>query len=121
MGATDFSVNGNYSYDDVPAGQTDPNLTKFSIAHDMAYTIPLLKQALTVNPAIKVVAVPWSPPAWMKTSGTMNGGNMNTAYFPNLAPSSRKTSRSIPKPDTRLNISPQLTRRRSSVGVLVRQ
>jgi glucosylceramidase len=85
MGATDFSVNGNYSYDDVPAGQTDPNLTKFSIAHDMAYTIPLLKQALTVNPAIKVVAVPWSPPAWMKTSGTMNGGNMNTAYFPNLA------------------------------------
>jgi glucosylceramidase len=85
MGATDFSVNGNYSYDDVPAGQTDPNLTKFSIAHDMAYTIPLLKQALTVYPAIKVVAVPWSPPAWMKTTATMNGGNMNTAYFPNLA------------------------------------
>jgi len=85
MGATDFSVGGNYSYDDVPAGQTDPNLTNFSIAHDTAYTIPLLKQALTVNPAIKVIAVPWSPPAWMKTSSTMNGGNMNTAYFPSLA------------------------------------
>jgi glucosylceramidase len=85
MGATDFSVYGNYSYDDVPAGQTDPNLTNFSIAHDTAYITPLLKQALTVNPAIKVVAVPWSPPAWMKTSGTMNGGNMNTVYFPSLA------------------------------------
>ncbi len=85
MGATDFSVNGNYSYDDVPAGQSDPNLANFSIVHDTTYIIPLLKQALTVNPAIKVVAVPWSPPAWMKASATMNGGNMNTAYFPNLA------------------------------------
>ncbi len=85
MGASDFSVSGNYSYDDVPAGQTDPNLANFSVAHDAAYIIPLLQQALTVNPAIKVVAVPWSPPAWMKTSGTMNGGNMNTSYFSSLA------------------------------------
>lgn len=85
MGATDFSVGGNYSYDDMPAGQTDVNLVHFSLAHDTAYTIPLLQQALAVNPAIKVVAVPWSPPAWMKTSGTMNGGNMNTSYFPSLA------------------------------------
>ena len=85
MGASDFSASGNYSYDDVPAGQTDPNLTNFSIAHDNAYMIPLLQQALAVNPAIKVVVVPWSPPAWMKTTGTMNGGNMNTAYFPSLA------------------------------------
>jgi glucosylceramidase len=85
MGASDFTATGNYSYDDVPAGQTDPNLTNFSIAHDTTYILPLLQQALAVNPAIKVVAVPWSPPAWMKTSATMNGGNMNTAYFPSLA------------------------------------
>ncbi|HEY3974253.1 MAG TPA: glycoside hydrolase family 30 beta sandwich domain-containing protein [Candidatus Sulfotelmatobacter sp.] len=85
MGASDFSASGNYSYDDVPAGQADPNLASFSIAHDTADIIPLLKQALAVNPDIKVVAVPWSPPAWMKASGTMNGGRMNTAYFPSLA------------------------------------
>jgi len=85
MGATDFSASGNYSYDDVPAGQTDPSLTNFSIAHDTAYIIPLVKQALSINPNIKVVALPWSPPAWMKTSGTMNGGNMNPSYFPSLA------------------------------------
>ncbi|MFZ0734012.1 MAG: glycoside hydrolase family 30 beta sandwich domain-containing protein [Candidatus Sulfotelmatobacter sp.] len=84
MGASDFSASGDYSYDDVPVGQTDPNLTNFSIAHDTAYTIPLLQEALSVNPSIKVVAVPWSPPAWMKTSGTMNGGNINAAYFPAL-------------------------------------
>ncbi len=85
MGASDFSASGNYSYDDMPAGQTDPNLTKFSIAHDATYTIPLIKQAISINPNIRVVALPWSPPAWMKTTGTMNGGNMNMAYFPSLA------------------------------------
>jgi glucosylceramidase len=85
MGATDFSASGNYSYDDLPAGQTDPNLTNFSVAHDATYIIPLLKQALAINPNIKVVALPWSPPAWMKSTQTMNGGNMNPAYFPSLA------------------------------------
>lgn len=85
MGASDFSASGNYSYDDVPAGQTDPSLTSFSTAHDFPYLIPLLQRALAVNPAIKVVAVPWSPPAWMKSPSTMNGGGMNTVYFPALA------------------------------------
>src|ERR1019366_8502507 len=60
MGATDFAVNGNYSYDDVPAGQTDPQLVLFSIAHDTPYIIPLLQQALAINSAAKVVALPWS-------------------------------------------------------------
>jgi len=85
MGATDFAVNGNYSYDDVPAGQTDLQFVQFSIAHDVPYIIPLLRQALAINPAAKVVALPWSPPAWMKVSETMNGGDMNTAYFSSLA------------------------------------
>ena len=85
MGASDFSSSGNYSYDDLPPGQTDPNLTNFSITHDAPYIIPLVKQARAINPNIKVVALPWSPPAWMKSSGTMNGGNMNPAYFPSLA------------------------------------
>jgi len=85
MGASDFSASGNYSYDDMSAGQTDLNLTNFSVTHDAAYIIPLLKQALSINPNIKVVALPWSPPAWMKSSGTMNGGNMNPAYSPSLA------------------------------------
>src|SRR5215471_3654552 len=31
MGASDFSVHGPYSYDDLPPGQTDPTLAKFSI------------------------------------------------------------------------------------------
>jgi len=85
MGASDFSASGNYSYDDVPAGQGDPNLAQFSIAHDQTYLIPLLRQALSINPSLKVHALPWSPPAWMKTNGSMNGGNVVAADFPSLA------------------------------------
>jgi glucosylceramidase len=85
MGATDFSASGNYSYDDTSPGRADPNLTSFSVAHDDAYIIPLVRQAIAVNPALKIVALPWSPPAWMKTSQTMNGGTMNPAFFPSLA------------------------------------
>ena len=80
MGASDFSSIGNYSYDDMPAGQTDPNLTNFNITHDLQCIIPLLKQIKTINPAIKLMANPWSPPGWMKTSGSMIGGNLQTQF-----------------------------------------
>ncbi|MDR6688259.1 O-glycosyl hydrolase [Arthrobacter sp. 1088] len=85
MGATDFNVGGNYSYNDMPAGQTDPTLAKFSIEHDMPYIIPQLKQALALNPDLKVTSTPWSPPGWMKTSGSMIGGTLLDQYSPALA------------------------------------
>jgi glucosylceramidase len=84
MGATDLALS-NYTYDDLPTGDTDPNMTQFSIAHDQAYIIPTIKAALAVNPQIKVLALPWSPPAWMKTSGSTNGGTLNTEYFSALS------------------------------------
>jgi|GEM_PF-549811 len=84
MGATDLALS-NYTYDDLPPGDTDPNMTQFSIAHDQAYIIPTIKAALAVNPQIKVLALPWSPPAWMKTSGSTNGGTLNTEYFSALS------------------------------------
>jgi glucosylceramidase len=85
MGATDFAAQGNFSYDDVPSGQTDVNLANFSIAGDLKYTIPVLKQIFAINSSINVEMLPWSPPAWMKTSGTMNGGNFKDSYFSSLA------------------------------------
>jgi glucosylceramidase len=80
IGASDFSLS-TYSYDDVPAGQTDPSLADFSVAHDDSYIIPLLQQALKINPSTTVMATPWSPPGWMKTSGSMIGGTLNTADY----------------------------------------
>ena len=92
MGASDFSRTGAYSYDDLPAGQTDPNLTDFSISHDLAYIIPILQQARSINPNLTFMANPWSPPAWMKTNGSMFGvnssgvtGTLNAADYGPLA------------------------------------
>ena len=85
MGSSDFTAQGFFTYDDLPSGQTDVNLANFSIAKDLTYTIPVLKQALGVNPNIKFELLPWSPPAWMKSSGTLNGGNFNDTYYSSLA------------------------------------
>src|SRR6266446_4857200 len=73
MGASDLA-RYDYSYDDMPAGQTDPNLTNFSIAHDLVDIVPLVKLAKQINPQLKIMANPWSPPGWMKTTGSMTGG-----------------------------------------------
>ncbi|MEU5662351.1 ricin-type beta-trefoil lectin domain protein [Streptomyces longwoodensis] len=73
MGASDLARSG-YTYDDVPAGQTDPSLAKFSIGHDLADVVPLTRQALQLNPSLTVMASPWTAPAWMKDSGSLNGG-----------------------------------------------
>lgn len=92
MGASDFSASGNYSYDDMPAGQQDDaSLSHFSIAHDKTYIVPLLKQALTLNPKLKVMITPWSPPAWMKSGGTMNSGTLNASAYGPLATYFAKT------------------------------
>jgi glucosylceramidase len=66
MGASDLA-RYNYSYDDMPAGQTDPNLANFSISHDQTDILPLTKQAEQLNPNLKLMIVPWSAPAWMKS------------------------------------------------------
>ena len=75
LGASDLSRN-HYSYDDMPAGQKDPELRNFSLRHDDAYLFPVLREALKINPAISVMATPWSPPGWMKTHDSMLGGSL---------------------------------------------
>lgn len=88
IGASDYTATGiPYSYDDVPPGQSDPRLAHFSIAHDLPYLIPALRQALALAPHLRVLATPWSPPAWMKANDSLgNVGNHGTlrgvAYGP---------------------------------------
>jgi glucosylceramidase len=84
MGASDLART-QYSYDDLPTGQTDTNLTSFSIAHDQADIIPLVQQALQLNPQLTIMANPWSPPGWMKTSGSMVGGSLLASMYPSFA------------------------------------
>jgi O-glycosyl hydrolase len=80
MAACDLSLSV-YSYDDLPAGQTDTNLNSFSVTHDQADIIPLVQQALQLNPQLKIMANPWSPPGWMKDSGSMIGGSLLPSMY----------------------------------------
>lgn len=82
MGASDFSLS-HYSYDDVASGGSDSALTGFSIEVDRPHKLPVIKRALAINPQLTMVASPWSPPAWMKTSGSLIKGSLRTdAYAP---------------------------------------
>jgi len=80
MGATDLSTRV-YSYNDLLPGETDPELKRFSLAQDTADLIPLLKRILQINPAICIMATPWSPPVWMKDNNSTIGGRLLTQYY----------------------------------------
>jgi glucosylceramidase len=71
IGGSDYIVGAPYTYDDLPAGRSDPTLAHFSLAHDRPYILPMIRTALALNPSISVMANPWTPPAWMKTDDTL--------------------------------------------------
>ena len=95
IGSSDLAVTF-YSYDDLceqtakacttPAGMTDPNLEHYSLKHDKEYILPLLKKAIGINPSIHVMLTPWSPPGWMKTSGSMLGASADEKVKSSLKP-----------------------------------
>jgi len=80
IGASDLNA-AVFSYDDMPAGQTDINLNNFSLNPDKTDLIALLKQILLINPNIKILATPWSPPVWMKDNGSSIGGSLLPQYY----------------------------------------
>ena len=81
IGTPDFTGEPWYSYDDVPKGETDPNLARFSIERDRAYVLPILKAVLRANPDVLFYASPWSPPGWMKSTGNMIGGRLLPEHY----------------------------------------
>ncbi|MFC6083769.1 ricin-type beta-trefoil lectin domain protein [Sphaerisporangium aureirubrum] len=75
MGSSDLA-RFSYSYDD-----TCCDLNGFSIAHDMADVLPLTKRAKQLNPALKVMASPWSAPSWMKDNDAWSQGWLESQYY----------------------------------------
>lgn len=71
-----------FTYDDMPAGETDPGLKHFSLAEDETDLIPVLKEVLGVSPALPIIASPWSAPSWMKTNDAPKGGSLKPALYP---------------------------------------
>lgn len=83
FGSGDSSKERFYSYDDPIDGKADPELKAFSIGSgeigsktatkDLKYIVPVVQEILQINPQVKVLASPWSAPAWMKDTGKMTG------------------------------------------------
>lgn len=73
IGASDFSLKP-YTLDDLPAGQVDPQLQHFNVTSNLRDVIPTVREVLSVNPQLRIIASPWSAPAWMKDSENLIGG-----------------------------------------------
>ncbi len=84
IGASDFSSE-HYSFDDMPAGQTDPQMLHFSIDHNRTDVLPVVKAALNINPQLKIMASPWSAPGWMKTTDSLIKGQLRPQAYPAFA------------------------------------
>jgi glucosylceramidase len=78
IGSSDYS-RSVYSFDE--SAEPDPELKKFSIDHDKAYILPILREARKENPELFLFSSPWSPPGWMKANGSMLGGAMRGHSF----------------------------------------
>ncbi|WP_461490946.1 glycoside hydrolase family 30 protein [Pontibacter sp. HJ8] len=70
-----------FSYNDLPAGETDPEMARFSLDPDRKDLIPVLKEILAINPDIKIMGSPWSPPTWMKTNNNSKGGSLKPEFY----------------------------------------
>lgn len=71
MNSCDFSL-GNYAHVEQSG---DIDLTGFNIERDRQALIPMIQAAQKLASCeLKLLVSPWSPPAWMKTNGQMNGG-----------------------------------------------
>ena len=80
LGASDLS-SSVFSYDDIDPSRVDTTLQYFSIKPDLVDLIPVLKLVTAINPNIKILASPWSAPAWMKTNKSAKGGSLKQEYF----------------------------------------
>ncbi len=81
IGASDMNAKV-FTYDDVPEGETDPQLTHFDLGPDRRDVIPILREILAINPKITILASPWTPPSWMKTNGKPKAGSLKTEDYP---------------------------------------
>ncbi len=85
IGSSDYTtyIDGEMQYFtlcDTPDNQPDEKLENFSIEYDKMELIPVLKEILSINPDVKIIAASWSAPAWMKDSNHLNRGSLLEEY-----------------------------------------
>jgi glucosylceramidase len=80
IGASDLNAK-IFSYNDLPLGETDPEMKRFDLGPDKLDVIPVLKEIVAINPKIRILGSPWSPPVWMKDNGDTRGGSLKPEFY----------------------------------------
>ncbi|KAJ3835095.1 glucan endo-1,6-beta-glucosidase [Lentinula raphanica] len=81
LGASDFSANV-YNYDETSG---DTSFNNFNINAAPSYVFSVLQDIQSVNSYLKIHVLPWSPPGWMKSSGSMDGGSLSSNFVSSYA------------------------------------
>lgn len=80
LGASDLN-SFVFSYNDLREGETDFELEKFTLSQDLNDVVPVMKEILAINPRIRIMASPWSAPAWMKEHYDVRGGKLRLECY----------------------------------------
>ena len=75
----------DFSYWDLPLGAVDPEFAHFNLAMGDPEVVPVLQEILEINPAVKIIASPWSAPPWMKTNGSYIAGELKPESYQDYA------------------------------------
>ena len=112
IGTTDFSPESlQYTFADhrgsVAESAADPTFSalfsNFNTSGAGVYLFPVLRDALKINPDLKLALLPWSPPAYLKDNDSVNAGSLISGAADALA---RYLTMSIQAFAQELNISP---------------
>jgi glucosylceramidase len=57
------------------------HLAGFNLGAGDQDVVPVLQEILDINPAVKIIASPWSAPPWMKTNDSFVAGSLLPEYY----------------------------------------
>lgn len=80
IGASDLGRK-DFSYWGVRRGIVNPDIARFNLSAGDREVVPILQEILRVNPAVKIIASPWSAPPWMKSNGSYVGGRLKPEFY----------------------------------------
>lgn len=78
LGGSEFVAGSHFTYDDIPTGERDFALDRFTLGRDGTTVLPLVRQARQISGRLTVIGTPWSAPAWMKAGDSLIGGRLRT-------------------------------------------
>ncbi|MEY4616213.1 MAG: hypothetical protein RJB66_1173 [Pseudomonadota bacterium] len=85
IGATDFAMSNYSCADEIPDSGIPTSKKLFNFEKCMGTILPVLKEIKAANPDLLIVASPWSPPAWMKSSKSLFGGKLLPDFYQEYA------------------------------------